>query len=202
MTEESGIVMHAIREFIREELQTDYSNILEVDGLWIVDAARLEDGSLIAIFEFLYDEDWPYCDYSATVTFQGSVHVDASGQLKAKSMEVVDMEHRASGPRFFLEGKGVSQGNRRKEAIEWEATLGVGDPVDARFTKNGMCYRFLGQIVKVNAKSFRVAPMELVYSRMRGRNPLHEGESAATPRRVSSSFSTHSGVFPVAAHTG
>ena len=57
-----------ITGFVRDELEKDYEDILQYNGLWRFDISRLKDGSICAIFEYVYYED-PWGDYSTQVNF-------------------------------------------------------------------------------------------------------------------------------------
>lgn len=186
--------------FVRDELEKDYEDILFFNGLWRFDISRQKDGSICAIFEYVYSED-PFGDYRTQVSFQGSLYWDPKGKLQAKSMRMAHVDPRANGPRRFLRKRQKTREDQledERRLLEWEDTLSVGDLVDACFTVKGDRRRYISEIIKISPKSFRVKATE-VYRKCDVCPEFDEYEerSNAIPKRMSSKFSQNNGVFPL-----
>ncbi|MHA2135127.1 MAG: hypothetical protein ACXAEN_11990 [Candidatus Thorarchaeota archaeon] len=188
-----------IQGFVRDELQTDYEDILDTQGLWRFDIYRRKDNSLYTIFEYVYSE-FPYGDYSTQVILQGSLYWDPDGKCQAKSIRLAHMDHRAGGPRRFLHKRTKSpedQLEHERRLLEWEDNLSVGDLVEACFTGKGNKLRYIGEIAKINPKSFHVKSVELIVSIVLYKESRYKEKSNTIPRRVSSKFSQNNGIFPL-----
>lgn len=198
-----------IRKFIREELEADYGDPFEgFDGLWKVKITEQQDGGVIADFKYVYNED-PYGDGKTQVQFQGSVRLDPKGKVLKKSMKMVQRQHRASGPRLFMqkqrkareEGVGV-----QKDLTEWENSLKIGDLVEARFTGGKTFFRefhYIGKIIKINPKSIQVKPVELIGRKYKKPPyPFFWFKRRTIPKRINPKFAENYGLFPLDAEEG
>lgn len=184
-------IQDIIKAYVREELELDYNLDVPFRFLGRVDVKRLEDGSVYALFEYLYDEK-PWGDHSTDVTFHGSVHIDPKGNLLNKKLRMKSIDAWASGPYYFMRRKTQAQEEKEK-LLKWEANLKAGDLVEARAVIAGKYYHYIGEITKINPKSVHVKPAELTDLGYY----MHGGEPATIPKRLSSKFSVNNGVYPL-----
>jgi len=87
----------------------------------------------------------------------------------------------------------------RQQYYSWEAGLGLGAIVEARFTNNNRYYRFPARIIKINNSTFRVESIESFDTQMGGN--YDKGHIFVIQRNNygygSKTWSSNNGVFPI-----